>query len=249
LFWEGGGEGTGREGDVPLKAPLLLSPNTLDVTSLTPPLLLDTTSEEDLTVTVLSVVSVQVDVDTTVETEEEEEEEADADVDVTPPVPVPVLMGLPVSVLLSAGGVAVSVSGADRLSVHDDDVELLLVVTASGVVRVSVHDDDDDDVEAEADVASGMDMVSSVQDVVVSGSWVVCVVSGSWVVCDEVSSVQVVSRGALAVLVGGGAAGEETVSPEVQLVEPVPVPEEDGGETVPVVVSTALVDRPAVPEG
>ncbi|KAK4040727.1 hypothetical protein C8A01DRAFT_46014 [Parachaetomium inaequale] len=164
-----------------------------------------TTSEEDLTVTVLSVVSLQVDVERMVEAEE-----SDVDVDVTPPVPVPV------GVVVSAGGVAVAVSGADRLSVHD--VVELLLVSASGVVRVSVQDV----VEAEAEVASGTDRVS-VKDVVVSGSWVVC---------DEVSSVQVVSRGTLALLVWGGAAGEETVSPEVQLVEPVPVPEEEGDETV-----------------
>ncbi|KAK3298218.1 uncharacterized protein B0H64DRAFT_471544 [Chaetomium fimeti] len=91
-------------------------------------------------------------------------------------------------------------------------------------------------VEVPAEVADGADTVS-LQDVV-SMAWVDCVVS----------PVQVVSRGTLAVLLWDGARGDGTVSPEVQLVEAVSLPEELDGECVPAVIpSRALVDWPAVP--
>jgi hypothetical protein len=181
------------------------------------------------TVTVRSVVSLQVD-----------DKEVRADV-------------LPI-------GEDVAVAGADTVSSHE--VELWITGAVSVFSQV-------------VDVA-GADTVSSLQDVD-SLAWLDCVVS----------SVQVVSRGALVALLRDWDAGDETVSPEVQLVEAVPLAEavplvplpgeetdgpvgcdttelvrlpETGGplvplasvvddECVPVIPSTELVDRPAVPEG
>lgn len=170
----------------------------------------------------------------------------------------------------------------DEKNVAADELLLAGVVSVAGTGMVSSHEVDDSLIGADTvssqlvDVAAGADTVS-LQDVD-SVIWLDCVVS----------SVQVVSRGALAVLVWDWDAGDEMVSPEVQLVEAVLLAEavplapllgedtdgpvdceetielvrlpETGGplellaivvdaEGVPVIASTELVDRPAVPEG
>ncbi|EAQ89941.1 predicted protein [Chaetomium globosum CBS 148.51] len=103
----------------------------------------------------------------------------------------------------------------DEKNVAADELLLAGVVSVAGTGMVSSHEVDDSLIGADTvssqlvDVAAGADTVS-LQDVD-SVIWLDCVVS----------SVQVVSRGALAVLVWDWDAGDEMVSPEVQLVEAV----------------------------
>lgn len=167
-------------GGVSLRPLLSTTTTVLDV------LFSDAPACKEDTVTVRSVVSLQV-----------EEKKVGADV------------------LLLAGGVAVA--GADAVSSHE-----LELSTTGAVVAVSSQFVDD--------VAAGADTVSSLQDVD-SLAWLDCVVS----------SVQVVSTGALAVVLWDWDAGDETVSPEVHLVEAVPLV-----KTVPLVEAVPLVPLPGV---
>ncbi|KAH6628654.1 hypothetical protein F5144DRAFT_594616 [Chaetomium tenue] len=105
----------------------------------------------------------------------------------------------------------------DEKNVAADELLLVGVVAVAGAGMVSSHEVEDSLIGAVTvssqlvDVAAGADTVS-LQDVD-SVTWLDCVVS----------SVQVVSRGALAVLVWDWDVGDETASPEVQLVEAVPL--------------------------
>lgn len=124
-----------------------------------------------------------------------------------------------------ADGAGVVLAGTDSVSSHDvelaisgvvSDSSQVVDVAATGVVTVSSHD-----------VVSGIWVVPGCW--LVSGGWAV---SGGCCVVWEVSSVQVVSRDALEVLLWAGAGLEETVSPSLQLVDAVEVSVEDGEGTV-----------------
>lgn len=118
-----------------------------------------------------------------------------------------------------ADGAGVVLAGTDSVSSHDVELAISGVVSdssqvadvaATGVVTVSSHD-------------------------VVWESWVVpgCwVVSGGCCVVWEVSSVQVVSKDALEVLLCAEVGLEEIVSPSLQLVDAVEASVEDGEGTV-----------------